>query len=145
MKKLNGQVGKQLTNPSPVFKEEELLTALQDVELMMNSILTPFVLLGETARCAYDNLPLTGSRIVVGITKAHITPESLSTLKTQLKDIMIQDNGFTYNVGKVPVTVKFIRNHYKFFDHPDKLPFMWDFYDIPNPFELYWEQRYFIK
>ena len=110
----------------------------------MARVLTPFVLLGDTAAAVVGGRPL-DTPIVIGVRKNLITPEVMSTFKVYLKEIPIYDNGFTYQVGEVPVRVKFIRNHYKFMEFPDTKFYMYDSYLIPNPFTDYWEMKHLVR
>lgn len=126
-------------------KEEDMVKALQDVEDLMARILTPFFLLGDTARIIMAGEILTGTYITVGIRRSNVTPEVMSTLKTFLKDVPIDESGFMYKVGEVPVRVKFIRNNYTFFEHTDTKFYGWDFFQVPNPFSEYWAMKGFIR
>ena len=135
----NGQNG----SSSPKFTHEQLLKALHNVEDLFESLMAPFVLMGETAQQVASDSELSGSSIVCGVRNLEVRESVLSTLKT--KGIEVQPNGFTYYVDTVPVHVKFIRNRYKFFEFPDKKMYQYGDYYLPNPFEEYWEMRWMIR
>ena len=134
----DGQSGKE-------FSEEELHEALLNVEDLMESTATPYLLLDVTAHAIYNEMPLNGKKIIIGVLKKYITRDVILTIKSCLPNIDIQDNGFHYMVGKIPIYVKFIRNRYKFFQNPDFRFYMAGEYYIPNPFDDYWGARFLIR
>ena len=128
------------------FSQEQLDKALLDSFDLMRRVLleTTYFVLGETAKCIYENRGLDSDGIEVGIEKRYIGPEVLSTLKDWATED-IGDNGFTYEFEGVPVRVKFIKRKYHFFQYPDMRFYGPEVYKLPNPFQNYWKARFLIK
>lgn len=128
------------------FSQEQLDKALLDSFDLMRRILleTTCIVLGETAKCIYENRGLNCDGIDLGIEKRYLGPEVLSTLKDWATQ-EITDNGFTYEVEGVPVRVKFIQRKYHFFKYPDMRFYGPETYKIPNPFSAYYKMRHLIK
>lgn len=140
--------GKWMNNGMNGVKNEineiKLHKALMFIEDILERAVCPYFILRDTAKSIVDSGELKGKDITVGILKKYITKEVLWTFKSLLKDIKLTDNGFTYLFGEVPIIIKFINKHYKFFDNPDFKWYKAGQYNIANPFERYWKSRFFI-
>ena len=126
------------------FSEDELHKALMFIEDIMERAVVHYMVMRDTAYSIYHEEKLKGREITVGILKKNITKEVLWTFETLLKDIRITERGFIYLYGKIPIVVKFINKHYKFFDCPNFKYYRVGQYEIANPFEKYWNMRYFV-
>ena len=126
------------------FSEEELYKALMFIEDIMERVVVHYVVMRDTAYSIYHGNELKGREITVGILKKNITKEVLWTFESLLKDIRMTDRGFIYLFGKIPIVVKFINKHYKFFDCPNFKYYRTGQYDVANPFDKYWNMRYFV-
>lgn len=132
---------------TPSFPTEALDKALRDIEdLFDRCVLSPnYILLGETALAIWEKRGLSGTGVDVGLPVRYMTAETVSTLRTALPNVKIEDDGFTYFVDEVPVRVKVIHRKYKFFEHLDGVLYNFGDYQLPNPFALYWKSRYLVQ
>lgn len=132
----------------PKFREEDLNTELLNVDDIMGRAMCSFFLLGETAKSIKEGGPLRGDKIEVGCLAKSVTPEVISVFNVYVKDanMYLDENGFSYTsaVG-VPVECKFIHNDYPFLEHPDFEFYFAAEYNLPNPFENYWNMRGLVK
>ena len=127
------------------FKDDDLAFALFDVEDLLNMAFAEFILLDITAKSLCNGETLSGDKIVLGVEKKNVTPGVLSTIRTERPDLDIQDNGFQYFFKGIRIIVKFIRNRYDFFKYPDKRFYRTEEYNVPNPFDEYWYNRFYVK
>ena len=128
------------------FSLEQLDKALLDSFDLMRRVLleTTYLVLGEAAKCIYEDKKLDCNGIDFGIEKRYLTPEVLSTLKDWTTGD-ITDTGFIYKFEDVPLRFKFIKRKYHFFQYPDIKFYGPETYKLPNPFKTYWKARYLIK
>ncbi len=98
-----------------------------------------YIITGEAAKCLKENKVLDCDGIDIAIEKRHVTPETLSMLKV-FATKEIDDNGFVWMVGPVPVRCKFTGS-YEHFSYPDMRVYGPEFYLIPNQWNDYWENR----
>ena len=128
------------------FSSDELYAALMNIEDLMDRLLTPYILLGNTADAVKFDKHLEGDGIDVGIKKTALTQYVYSILDSELhlKPEEI-DDGFTYMVGQVPVRVKVYKLDYQFFKYPDVKVYMYGTYSLPNPYNNYWRARGLIR
>ena len=131
------------TSFDPILLRE----ALFHVQEMMERALIPFFVLGTTGRHLYKNEEtLKGDEeIRVGIKKAELTKEALSTLKSFIPGIDVSEYQLSYEYSGVPVIIDVIHTDYQVFKHPDTRYFYISEFKIPNPWGDYWERRDFIK
>jgi len=124
----------------------------------------PCLLLGETARQIVEHerlhqLPY----IELGILEKDFTEASRKYLPAILKgdslsrgprtDWKIEKDLIEFDYksnehpehGNVPVKVKIIKGHQKFFEYPDTIFYDYSEYRIPNSFEGYWKVKDSIK
>lgn len=129
------------------FSIDELNKALFDFEDVMERAMCPFLLLGQTAWDVKSGYMLTGDKVEVGIIKLCLTDMVKDTIKTYrgLDIDKENDKSFTYEVDKVPVVCKIIRNKYKFFKNPETVFYWGGDYQLPNPMVDYWKSRFVIK
>ena len=124
------------------FNHEQLYTALMDAEDLMDRLLTPYFLLGETANAVKHDLSLEGDGIDIGIRDKSLTQYVYSILDSE-KGLKQEDveNGFEYLVSGVPVRVKIYTRNYPFFSYPDFKTYLYGNYQLANPFDMYWKVR----
>lgn len=130
----SGQVSKE-------FTDIELMKALYDIQDILERALCSFVLLGETARSLKEKEVLQGDGVYLGIMQKHATKQALSTITTYLKEVHVREDGFDYEFKGVPIHVRFITRDYPFLKYLDFRFYQANQYQIPNPFEAYWEVR----
>ena len=108
-----------------------------------------FLMLGETGKAMFEKRELSGDGLEVGIEKRYLTKEVMSTLRTYRPQAEFTEEGMTYISAyekcDVPIHIKFIKQKYKFFEHPDTVFYLAGNYKIPNPFEKYLKARWLIK
>lgn len=134
------------TANTKVFSVDELNQALFDFEDLMGRCLSPFFLLGDTAKDILDGFTLKGNKVEVGVETKYLTPEVLSTIKTYKGVDLDKNQGkWEYMFGEIPVEVKIISRKYKFFEFPNSVFYWGENYWTPNPFATYYKSRYLIK
>lgn len=133
--------------PKPSFTHEELRNALFDVQDKLGRVLIPFFVLGKTARHIMRNEEsFAGDEdIHIGVLKPELNPMMESLLDTFIPDLERSEFQYSYYHNNVPVVIDIIHNKYKVFEYPDRKFFDIEEFLIPNPFELYWQQRDYIK
>jgi len=104
-----------------------------------------YLSLGDVGKAIKENVEFNGKELEFGLERRYVTKEVLFTLKSfSLPDTEFTDDGFSYEFGGVPIKVKFIKQNYKFFEHPDKLVYYGGEFQIPNPFDRYYKARWII-
>lgn len=132
----------------PQFREEDLNTELLNVDDIMGRTMVQYFLLGETAKSIKEGGPLRGDKIEIGTLARRVTPEVISVLNQYVNDanMYLDSDGFTYiSATGVPVECKFIHNDYPFFENPDFEFYYATEYNLPNPFDRYWNMRGIIQ
>lgn len=129
------------------FTQEQLDKAILDVfDLMQRCLLDQnFIVLGDAAKCIWENKGLYVNKLEFGLEKRYITPEVLSTLKEWVKGGKFTNNGFDYVFEGVPIHFKFIARNYHFFKNLDSKIYSPEWYKIANPFKNYWKARFLIQ
>lgn len=131
----------------PQFSNSQLISALFHVQDTLERTLTPFVVLGNTARHMYNrDEPLTGdTEIHIGVKKSELTREVISTIKTLIPTIAADEYQWSYMHYGVPVVIDVIHNEYKFLQHPEMHHYYISDFMLPNPFQKYWLSRNLVK
>ena len=125
---------------------EQLDKALQGVEdLFDRAHRCPILLLGQTARSIIDDGQVTGNKLEIGVKQNQLTPEVRSVLRELVKDLQELPDHLEFTMNEVPIFVRIIKRDYSFLKMPDSLVYKWADYCIPNPFEVYWQVRGFIR
>lgn len=104
----------------------------------------PHFLLGETSNQALADVELNVDKIEIGVLKKDFNETTIRLFNTFLPGL---EQGDVIKLEKdgIPIEIKIIQRHYKFFDNPDIVFYMADEYKIPNPYSKYWQSRYLIK
>lgn len=106
-------------------------------------------MLGDTGKAMFEKRDLSGSSLEVGIEQRYLTKEVMSTFRTYRPQAEFTESGMTYisefEKCDVPISIKFIKQNYKFFQHPDTVFYLAGNYKIPNPFEKYLKARWLIR
>ena len=134
---------KNLTNSNYPSAEE----ALYFVEDVMERMQASYMLLGDCARSAVDNLDQTVHQPVeVGVLKRNYTEFMQSMLPTFLPpDTVYTDKKITFSVKDTPVTIRIINRNYEFFKNPSNVYYKITQFPIPNPFDKYWKARQIVQ
>lgn len=127
------------------FNHDQLWAALRDAVDLLDGMHLPGFLLGNTARCAWDNSQMSGDEIVFGIKRSEYTDVVKSILKALRPSVIIEDNEARYLVGEVPVRIKVINRKYEFLNNLDRKWYLYDEYLFPNPFEKYYKARFIVQ
>ena len=128
------------------FSHEELLKALYNVEDFMDQLVTPYFLLMETGDCVKHDRLLSGTGIDVGMRNKSFTQFVYDIMKTNFNLTPEEINqGFEYKVGEVPVRVKVYTRNYKFFQYPDIKIYEYGRFQLPNPWDVYWQTRFIVR
>ena len=131
------------------FSREELDNALIDLDDLMHRTLLQdqYVLLKDSAKALYDGVWLYGDGIDIGIEYKYLTKEVMTTINEYFipRTTEINDNGFEFKIGDVPIRVKFIHRKYDFFKYFDRRMYGPEDYQIPNNFEKYYKAKGIIK
>jgi hypothetical protein len=83
-------------------------------------------------------------KIEIGILDKDFRETTRRLFSTFLPNVELKDIIIIEGEG-VPIEIKIIKKHYKFFEHPDNVFYMADEYKIPNPWYRYWKSRFLIK
>lgn len=127
-----------LTENSGNFTDEQLTAALLHAEDVLSRCSIPFVVLGSAAYQMRNNIPLEGSRIVLGVLKRHAMPECTSLLSAIDPNIETLMDGYRLVTDGVPVLVKVLTKDYVTLLEPDIVFSHYEAWRIPNPFDTYW-------
>lgn len=121
--------------------------ALFHIQEMLERSQIPFFALGSTAKHIYKLDPtLEGDEEVnIGVKKSELTKSQMSTLKSLIPTLDVSEFQLSYTHNDIPVIIDVIHTDYKVFKYPDTKWFALEFFQIPNPFSEYWQQREFIK
>lgn len=126
--------------------------ALLFTEDVMGRCMTPFFLMGDTAKEVMDNKnvsPLAPidlkNPIVVGIKRTSATEYFYNTFKMFVPDAKYTKTAITFKHLDTPVTIKIIHRKFKVLDHLDTIHYKIGTFKIPNPFKKYWKQRGLIR
>lgn len=122
----------------------ELDEALDRAELSLSDSAIPFMLLGDTLTSVREG-QVAGDKIEVGVCKRYLNKASMSLLRKFAEDLVEEPDKMTFMVGRVPVEIKIIKRHYKFFDRPDTVFYKWLSMCIPNPVKGYLKARWLVK
>lgn len=150
---LSGLSTPRVSNPNAtgVASIVDKAMAIKDIFDMQESCMMKFIVLGDLARTIREKQTnYDGDKIQIGFYKRSLTPEIKSLFTTwKFEETKY---GYRYDFTppikwdvKIPVEIHVIQNKYKFFDNPDFGFFGVDDYLLPNPFEMYWKVRHFVK
>ncbi len=139
------------SNSSEPWNDYDVILATQNIFDMQASSNTQFIMLGELARSIKERRDTVESAgLEWGLKEKQVTPEIKSLFKTW--GFVEEPYGYSYSFTpptkwdvKIPVKVKVIKKKWKFFDCLDVGFFGADGFNIPNPFNLYWESRGLVK
>ena len=133
---------KEAVHPKSQFTKEQLDRALLDCYDLMQRVLlnTQFVVVGDAARCLYENRGLDCDSIDVVISNRFVTREARYTFAAFVKGT-IMENGFNHSFEGVPVRCRYVEGDYPWFRYADQRLYGPEVYRIPNNFEEYWEVR----
>ena len=103
----------------------------------------PYMVLGKTGEQILEDKELEG-KIEIGVLDKNFGETTRRIFKTFLPDVHL---GSVINIEKdgVPIEIKIIKKHYKFFQNPDNVFYTADEYNIPNPWHKYWGVRNLIQ
>jgi hypothetical protein len=130
----------QVTQPTTgEFTDEQLTQAILHAEDILTRSQLPFLVLGDTAFQMYNNMPLSGHRIVLGVMQRHCQPECTSLMTILDPEIEQMSDGWRLIFEKVPVYIKIITKDYTVLHDLDVIFSHYEAWRIPNPFEEYWK------
>ena len=124
---------------------DQLWSALRDIEDLLDRCMLPGFVMGETARCVVNDIPLEGEGVEIGLRKAEWSDQVKGMFKTLRPQMAVGEAGAFYLVGEVPVVVRIIASDYEFLKNMNKHAYQAGDYLVPNPFELYFESRFSIE
>ena len=104
----------------------------------------PFFLLGETGEKVLVEDELLVDKVEIGILEKNFNDTTQRLFRGFVRDAEYGDTVKLEREG-VPIELKIIKKHYKFFENPDTVFYRADEYKIPNPWHKYWKSRYLIK
>lgn len=139
---------------------QEVHEALLFSQDILQRALIPFFVIGDVAeRLRKQDVPqLDVDEVEIAIHRKHATVSGMSTLSTLLEESNVDieteyikksyDGGvidmvktITFTHGGVPVIFKVIDKDYDFFKNLDVRWYYTDDFYIPNPFDMYWEEK----
>lgn len=121
------------------YTDEQLTAAILHVEDILSRCSIPFVVLGDAAFQMYNNMPLSGHRIVLGVMERHAMPECTSLIPTIEPNVEQQTDGWRIVFEQVPVYIKIITKDFNTLKEPDVIFSHYESWRIPNPFNEYWK------
>ena len=125
----------------PAFKPFDLHKALMDLEDLMESLLCPFILTGETAKCVKEGTEIKTDKITAVVKSPEVTKFRLGMFRTKGE---VTEDGLKYTVGEIPIEVKFLSKKFNFLERPDTKIYKAGIYSLPNPWENYWKARFLV-
>ena len=125
----------------PVHSLAALDKALLDAyDLMQRSILqNDFVVVGDAGRCLKERRGLDCEGLDFVIPKKLLNTQVIDMIK-EWADPNMNEQGFSYQVGGVPLRFKFV-GEYDYFKFADVRPYGPEQYRIPNQWDEYWQHR----
>ena len=166
-----GRIGKKelSQNSSKKVLGELIIKALRDLDDVMGrcsgSLDRSYLLLGELGKLAKEDYHIDPrekieiDKVEVGIEKRYLTPEALSTLQSYLplharfdgepmgEGELLKERGLNLGISyfnHLPIEVKVINKKWGFFKFPETKFWMYDDYQLPNPWDKYWKARFLI-
>jgi len=130
------------------LSDQLLEQALLDVEDLMERSLTSYIVVGEVAKCMVEKKLLDANKVEVVVKPHGMIEEARRTIKTFFFEgdgLVEDDKGMHYTKNGVPVYIHLLKRKYKFFKNPDRVVYNYADYLIPNPFDLYWKSRHFVR
>lgn len=133
-----------------LFSEVELLAALREMEGDFEGACIAFFLLDETAiqvkdEDKLDQLP----EITIGVTVANWGDIQQRLFRTRMEYVekpwKKTKYGFRFKCAGVPIKVKVIKRHRKFFSNLNTVFFDFATFNIPNQFEKYRKMRFMVR
>lgn len=119
----------------PQFTHEKLLKALYWVYDLFERANIPFMLLGETAKCAHNNIKLSGDGIEIGVKDTDWHESNIRIIESCYLANTIEKHKVTYTHEGVPITCLIIkdygRNNYSY----NQVMYEREFFNLPNPYE----------
>ncbi|MCP3682087.1 MAG: hypothetical protein GY861_05290 [bacterium] len=133
-----------------LFKKEQLDNALRYAEDVFERACMDFFLLDETAiqikdRNTLDQLP----ELSLGVTVANWGEIQQRLFRTAMefldKDWKETEYGFAFEKDGVPIKVKVIKKHRRFFGNLNTIFYDYTNFFIPNQFDKYRKMRYMVR
>jgi hypothetical protein len=121
------------------YSQDQLESALIDLDDLMARAALPYFVIGETARQMVSNEKLSGDGLHIGIRRNELVPTALSTINTHQPELHLtgHEDGFEYSWQDTPIYVHYIEAEDEFFKRADMVWHnAWE-YQIPNPFSEY--------
>lgn len=120
---------------SPKIDLDKALIHWQDLS---ERCLLPYCVAGQIARDMKDEKKISGNMLLLATQRKYLTHEVLSTLRVLVPKHVMDEKSITMTLDGVLVVVEIKENDDKFFSNPDfKFYWSWE-YQIPNPFDEYW-------
>lgn len=133
------EAAKKLETPKRQYSMDQLEDALMDVDDLMARAALPYFVVGDTAKAMVKNEHLYGDALHVGVRRAELIPNALSTINTHQPELQLTGNedGFSYIWNDTLIFVHYIDSDNELFKRPDKVWHnAWE-YQIPNPWKDY--------
>lgn len=125
------------------LKQIDYLMTLEELEYIFEGATVPLIVLGETAKRIRETQSLEGlPELEVGVIKRKTSDYSNRTFRDRWGE---EWANAVHKVLNVPVNVKLISRHYKFFDNPDEKSYSGGIFKTANPFSAYWKVRGVVK
>lgn len=132
-------------NTTTEYTHEQLHNALLNAQDMLERSQITFITLNDTALQLKQEVPVLNlQRIDLGIQKKYLTDSCFSMLKSLVPNLEEKGLNYYYEFQGVPIQIRIIHRHYKFFDRPDSRFYYLSEFPLPNPFEDYWKARHFV-
>lgn len=129
---------------------EDLDKALLFVDDLLDRMLCPYVLAGETLKSVIGG-QVDGDKIEVIVLRKHFGEEARSVFGSCMSMIYkkkeIKEKGGCLNLEHegVPIEIKIVDRKYGFLKQPDMIYYKYDMFKIPNPWLAYWKVRGIVK
>jgi len=132
------------------FSGKEMRDALRHAEDVFDRAGISFFLLKEVARLVKDgqeleNLPA----LTLGVVSTDFGGVQKRLLKTTMEYLgnsyEASDKKIEFKHKGVPIKVKVISVHRRFFSNPDNVYYDYTQFRIPNQFEKYWRMRFMVR
>jgi hypothetical protein len=102
----------------------------------------PFVVLGTVANQMYHNEQLKVHKIVFGVLGQYAAAKELTGMLPAIEPhIQELTDGWQIIYEGIPVYIRILPKQYPTIINADMIFYMYDAWKIPNPFNIYWEQK----
>ena len=118
--------------------QDKLFNFLWSIDEALERCQIPYVVLGQTAFDLKHNLPLTTTRVMLGVLERYNVRELTSMIPIVMPTAERTTDGWIVHENGYSISIKFLTKKYPTLLDPDLCVYKHWRFMIPNPFEEYW-------